>query len=121
MFEKKVKRFCLVLLILISFNALVSCASIDKAYEKDSLTQIDKEDGISAEEAIVVARMYIIEKNITEGLQISRPKVNDSKLVENCWTVKFRPNMKGILMLGFSYSVDVDKATGEVRLAGVDK
>ena len=87
---------------------------------KEKLRDVDIHDGINKEEAIIIAQNDIISNNIGDSkLNIHKPKVVESQLVEGCWRVifkaRFSVKMKNWL---FWYVVEVDKKSGEIKSHG---
>lgn len=109
-------KFTLLMLFCIIFGCTFSNAPINKDMK------VEKGDGINSEEAIAIASMYVEKDDYYhEYYSVSRPKVKDSVLRENCWAVEFNPNVKGVLKAFYHLQVSVDKKTGGIRGAGVTK
>lgn len=112
------RLICFVVLVIV----LLPCegrAMAAKPNEESLRMDIDLSDGVNKEEAIYLAKGYLIKKGLEQNVVISRPKVKESRLIENCWVVYFPPSVKiGGL---FSFVIEVDKTTGEIKLAGWGK
>lgn len=83
--------------------------------------KIDLSDGVNKKEAIIFAKNYIIKKGLEENVVIFKLKVQESRLFKACWSVCFPPSSKIRERIPFNFIVDVDKKTGEIKLAGWDK
>ncbi len=83
------------------------------------LQQVNLSDGASKEEAIVIAQNYLLRNAYKDGYKISRPRVNDSTIVKDCWAVVFPTTWSVKLGQGLKWlEVDVDKTTGEIKSVG---
>lgn len=91
-----------------------------KAEIKAKMKNIDKSDGISKAEAIVIAQNYLIDEDYSDkDVIIYKATVTDSQLVTNCWRVIFNATRKTILENGLKwFAIDVDKNTGEIKSQG---
>lgn len=88
-------------------------------HDKAQPQQVNTSDGISKEEAVIVAKKYLVEKGYREGYVISKPTVTESSVVEGCWTVSFPTTWRVRMEQGLKWlAVDVDKKTGQIRSAG---
>lgn len=89
---------------------------------KDNFQEkIDLSDGVNKEEAIILAKNYLIQKGLEKNVIISKPKVRESRLFKECWAVYFPPSPKMRAGGPFDFVVDVNKNTGEIKLAGWNK
>jgi hypothetical protein len=61
---------------------------------KQKLVNINLSDGISEEEAIIIAQNYIIDKGIDKDCLLDKPKVTDKgwSIPEGCWEISFEAN-----------------------------
>lgn len=94
---------------------------------KTRLKTIDLSDGISKEEAIIIAQNYSIDEGSEKFYILSRPSVKDSSFTVDgagrplapCWEVRFptmwRVRLKQGLLWG---TVLIDKQTGHVKGSG---
>lgn len=83
------------------------------------LQRIDLSDGVSKEEAIIIAQNYLIGEKADKEFVLSRPRVSDSKLIEGCWRVSFPRALRETLEHGPLWSVvDIDKKTGQIKSFG---
>lgn len=88
-------------------------------YNENELEMINRNDGITKEEAVVIARSYLIKNGISEKVNINNPKVADSHLNVPSWFVKFNTRLNMKIKQGLEYyEVHVDKITGEIKVIG---
>lgn len=91
------------------------------------LNQVDISDGVSKEEAIILAQNYAIEDGWEESSVLSKPSVRDSSFTMDgegrplapCWEVTF-PTKWGVrLRQGLVWGIVlIDKKTGQVKGSG---
>ena len=133
--RKKILVF-LVLLTVVFLNT--SCARVpikerpsDYNSYKEKLKEIDKSDGISREEAVIIAQNYAIEQGLDKNYLIAKPAIEDFQFSNelyswNEWRVIFKATFGesieqgGIFGFVSRWWIDlhVDKTTGEVRSTG---
>ena len=96
-------------------------------YYRAQLRQIDFSDGVSKDEAIVIAQNHLIDGGADEEVLLSKPSVEDSRFTVDgagrplapCWMVRFDATLKVRLESGLKwYSVDIDKKTGQIKVSG---
>lgn len=86
---------------------------------KDKFSQLDLSDGVSKEEAVVIAQNYLIEKGIDKDCNILKPEVKESKLVDNCWAVGFNAAARVRSESGLEwFALHIDRNTGEIKGQG---
>ncbi len=95
-------------------------------YYRAQLQRINLSDGVSKEEAIIIAQNYLLDVG-EKGCALSRPSVKDSSFTRDgegrplapCWEVKFPTTWAVRFKQGlFWVAVHIDKKTGKVRVAG---
>jgi len=88
------------------------------------LHHIDRTDGISKEEAIIIAQNHLIEGGTDKEVALSKPSVEDSRFTVDgaghplapCWEVRFNATWKVRLESGLKWvRVLVDKKTGQIK------
>ena len=90
-------------------------------HQQTEAQSVNASDGISKEEAIVIAQNYAVDKKLDGIAEISRPKVEDSSLVDNSWLVQFPAKWKVRLEQGLNWAeIHIDKKTGEIKSSGWD-
>lgn len=93
-------------------------------FYKAQLQRIDLSDGVSEEEAVIIAQNYLVEQGYFEKgsqkeIAIEKPKVSDSPLVQECWVVSFPTTWRVRLESGLtSLTIHIDKKTGKIRSEG---
>ena len=93
-------------------------------YYRAKLQQVNFSDGISKEEAIIIAQNYLIEQGYFEKgsqkeIAIGKPKVSDSPLIKECWVVGFPTTWQARLESGLTELViHIDKKTGKIKSEG---
>lgn len=90
---------------------------------KENYQQLDFSDGISKNEAIIIAQYDLIKDEGKDwDLNIKKPRVKESGLkdvIGDCWAVIFDANLKMKFKSGLKwYTIHVDKKTGEIRSRG---
>ena len=89
---------------------------------KENFKNINLTDGVSKEEAIIIAQYELIKGNDGGkrwGLNIRKPRVEESELVKRCWAVIFDANLKVRMQSGLKwYTFHIDKNTGEIKIQG---
>ncbi|MDD2751565.1 MAG: hypothetical protein PHN59_00330 [Candidatus Omnitrophica bacterium] len=86
---------------------------------KDKFSRLDLSDGVSKEEAVVIAQNYLIEKGIDKDCNIMKPEVKESQLVDNCWAVGFNAIAKVRSESGLEwFALHIDRTTGEIKGQG---
>ena len=88
-------------------------------YYRAKLQQIDLSDGVSKEEAIIIAQNYLIDEKADGVFAITKPRIEDSALIEGCWAVSFSRTWREQLEHGPLWSVvHIDKKTGKIKSSG---
>lgn len=87
---------------------------------KEKYNQIDLSDGVSKEEAIIIAQNYLIEEGLDKICDISTGEViGDLYNNPEYWHVSFSTTQKVKRQQGLKWaSVYVHKKTGEVKYGG---
>jgi len=112
----KEKLIILSLVILLIFlKPKIGGAMAERPIQDEMQIKVDLSDGVDKKEATIIAKNYLIHKGLDKNVIISRPRVRDSWLNKGYWAVSFPSNTDGI---PFPFVVDLDKRTGEVKLAG---
>ena len=82
-----------------------------------SETPVDPSDGIDKNEAISIARPRV--KQHADRINFSRPRVEDSDLVDDAWVVRFPFKLNFRIKSGLrTTNVHIDKQTGEIKSEG---
>ncbi|MEW6008873.1 MAG: hypothetical protein AB1629_04485 [Candidatus Omnitrophota bacterium] len=93
----------------------------ERPIQDEMQIKVDLSDGVNKEEVIILAKNYLIHKGLEKNVIILKPKVRESRLFKECWAVYFQPSPNIRARIPFDFVVDVDKRTGEIKLAGWDK
>ena len=113
----------LITLMLSLFLLNAGCAMANKAsdykYYKASMNTVNYSDGISKEEAIIIARNSMIEDGDAKDFNLANPTVESGGLNDELWDVEFKARLwleatRGI----FFGTVYIDKKTGQVKGGG---
>ena len=89
-----------------------------KAVIKEKLKEVDIADGVSKEEAIILAQNYLLSENLDKILIVSKPHVKNYPFKENFWHVSF-PTTFELKLRGLKWgSALVDKKIGKVEYIG---
>jgi len=118
------KKFIVVVNLIVLFVFLkpyYGGAMAERPVKENSQEKIDLSDGVNKEEAIILAKNYLMQKGLEKNVVMLKPKVKESRLVKECWAVYFPPSPKMKERMPFNFVVDVDKNTGEIKLTGWDK
>ena len=83
--------------------------------------QIGYCEAISKKEATTLAKNYLTEKGIEKNCILFFSSVEDSVFYDNAWAVTFPPSPKIMFRIPFSFSVHIDKETGDILLGGWNK
>jgi hypothetical protein len=91
-----------------------------KSQIKEKFKTIDLSDGVSKEEAAIIAQNFLIDDGFElKDVNILKPQVVESGLIEGCWAVTFNTSFKIKHSQGLNwYTVDIDKKTGEIKAKG---
>jgi len=135
------KTLLLILTLVTIFIFFINIESIGagmKYKSSNKKVKIDKTDGINKEEAIAIAKKFMIEKGRENEVRISRARIHrvftnyrlkDGHLVssiagmelktgdyteEKIWDVIFPPKNKGFFKIGFHDFVHISQKTGEI-------
>ena len=91
------------------------------------LQQVNFSDGISKEEAVIIAQNHLIKGGTDKEVALSKPSVEDSRFTVDgaghplapCWEVNLNATWKVRLESGLKwYSVHIDKKTGQIKVSG---
>lgn len=94
---------------------------------KAKLQQVNFSDGVSKEEAIVIAQNNVIDDGTDKFCVLSRPSIEDSRFTVDgaghplapCWEVRFNATLKMRLKSDLKwFRVLVDKKTGQIKSSG---
>ena len=94
---------------------------------KARLKTVDLSDGVSKEEAIIIAQNHLIDGGADKEVSLSRPSVKNSDFTLDgaghplppCWEVRFNATWKVRLESGLKwYEVHIDKKTGQIKSSG---
>lgn len=93
-----------------------------KAQIKEKYKKIDLADGVSKEEAIIIAQNYLLETEWGKSCNLKSAEVfgeNDPYWDKNSWHISFKLTFKERLKSGLKWTVlNVDKRTGKVTAGG---
>lgn len=86
---------------------------------KEKFKNINLSDGVSKEEAVIIAQNDMIDDGGADKVYLTKPKVSESGLLEDCWYVGFDVRSKVRFRNGLQwYSIHIDKKTGEIKSRG---
>lgn len=99
---------------------LAGCATVvSTGYEVtvSKISEIDISDGVDKEEAIFLAKNYLIESGNDQNCHLDNPSIRSNELDNHSsWIVAFRTVLKKRLKQGFFwYDIYVDKNTGQIK------
>ena len=114
---------CLCFLIALFENSVCEAMGAPKDWEgkiEKQYQKINTADGISKDEASLIAQNFLIEDGFTlSQVNILKPKVYESSLVDGCWAVGFDASFKVRWEQGLKwYSLHIDKKTGQIKSQG---
>lgn len=93
-----------------------------KTQIKEKLKQVDISDGVSKEEAIIIAQNHMIDEGIEKTCDLRSAEVfaeDDPYWDKNTWHISFKTTFKERLRSGSKWiTVNVDKKTGKVEISG---
>jgi hypothetical protein len=126
---REMKKYTVLILLLISTIAFMPlegvCMGDTPNYKeqiKEKYKKIDLSDGVSREEAIVIAQNYLIEKGIDKDYNLKSAHIfgeNDPFWGKNSWHISFYIKLGERLRTGLKWcSFHVDKKTGFVSGGG---
>ena len=96
-------------------------------YYRAQLQQVNLTDGVSKEEAIIIAQNNLIDDGTDKSCVLSRSSVKDTGFTVDgaghplapCWEVRFNATWKVRLESGLKWcEVLVDKKTGQIKVSG---
>jgi len=89
-------------------------------YYREKLKEVNIFDGVSKEEAIILAQNHIVDdEELRTMCIVQKPKIDESRLSEGYWRIQFPLRWKyGIGWLRRWSILYVDIKTGEVKYAG---
>lgn len=86
---------------------------------QEKYRQLNLSDGVSKEEAIIIAQNYLIDEDLDSLLIVTNPKVESYDIKEGYWLVSFPATFKVRWTQGLKWgSALVDKITGKVIYRG---
>jgi len=86
---------------------------------KAKMKQVDVSDGVSKEEAVIIAQNDMIDDDGADKVYLNKPDVKESGLVDGCWYVGFDTRFKVRVKTGLEwYGIHIDKKTGEIKGRG---
>lgn len=93
-----------------------------KSMIKEKMKTVDFSDGVSKEEAIIIAQNHLLETEWGKSCDLKSVEVfgeNDSYWDKNSWHISFKLILKERLKSGLEWTVlNVDKKTGKVTSGG---
>ena len=85
---------------------------------KEKAKAVDASDGISKEEAVLIAQNLLIENNIEEA-DVLHPTVRESWLIKGCWAVTFNLSWRYRAEHGLRwYAAHINKKDGKIMTSG---
>jgi hypothetical protein len=126
---KHIKKYRIPLLLWLSLSVLLPSEGLAMAQAPDYKEQIkekykkvDLSDGVSKEEAIIIAQNYLIERGIDKTYKLESAEVfgeDDPFWDKNSWHIGFYTKLGERLKTGLKWcSFHVDKKTGSVLGGG---
>lgn len=98
-----------------------------KAVIQEKFKQLDLSDGVSKEEAIIIAQNYLIEQELDKKYVLRKPEVDERDFGTE-WVITFnatywesikQANIFGLTgIMKWWISVDIDKKTGKIESVG---
>lgn len=91
---------------------------------KEDYTKLNLTDGVSKEEALVIAQYFIINDSSTlsSNVNLNSGRVMESGLkhvIGDCWAVNFSAQSKFRRQTGLKwFDVHIDKLTGQIKTTG---
>lgn len=87
---------------------------------REKFKEVNIADGVSKEEAIIIAQSHVIENGFElKDISILKPDAGKSGLVDGCWAVGFDASLKIKWKQGLKwYTVHIDKETGKIKAEG---
>ena len=94
---------------------------------RNKLKSVDPSNGISKEEAMIIAQNDLIDDGTDKFCALSKPSIGDSRFTVDgtghtlppCWEVHFNATLKMRLKSGLRwFRVLIDKKTGQVESSG---
>lgn len=93
---------------------------------KRDYTKLDLTDGVSKQEALIIAQYFIANDSSTlsSNVNLGSGKVMESGLkdvIGDCWAVAFDAKMKFRWQTGLKwFTIHIDKVTGKIKTTGWD-
>lgn len=98
----------------------IKSSTIEKI--KDDYKEINFSDGITKEEAVIIAKYYVItneDDDLASNVKINSVQVDKSGFDNGWWAVSFDANLKFKRKTGLKwYTIHIDKTTGELKTRG---
>lgn len=127
--KKKIILPLLILLLTTSKGVVMGESPNYKVEIKEKYKQLNLSDGVTKEEAIIIAQNYMIEERLDKSYAILKPAVEDFEFSQwNEWRVIFKAryiesikqaNIFGLIgIFKWWISVNVHKKTGEIKSVG---
>jgi hypothetical protein len=104
-------------LVIISCLLTTACAYGNDYYRWGNPKDMNLVDGVSRDEAINVAKRFLVENSLDNNCTMIFPRVRES-IDKTHWVVHFFPNIRYLLTVPFGYIVEVHKINGSIRLYG---
>ena len=121
-------RSCSLITLLVNYIVLNSAVSVTNSEAGEmahsasnpSWSKVDLSDGVSKQEAIILAKDHLRQIDAAKNCILSLPRVKKSKFLSDGWQVIFWPKPSVIWRLPFTFSVEIDRRTGEIKSVGWD-
>ncbi len=78
-------------------------------------------DGVDKRQAVLIAKQHLKEIGAAKNCLLIFPRVRSSPDSQEYWDVIFWPSPQVMFRLPFTFSVEVNKKTGQVKSAGWNK
>lgn len=127
--KKKIIPLFLTLLLIVNKGIIMGQKPDYKTEIKEKYKQLNLSDGVSKEEAIVIAQNYMIDEGLDKSYVILKPAVEDFEFNQwNEWRIIFKAtygesikqaNVFGLLgIFKWWISLNIHKKTGEIKSVG---
>lgn len=120
--QKIIVLSLLIIILLITWNKGEAMAerSLDYNSYKEKLKEVNISDGVSEEEAIILAQNYIVnDEELKTMCLVHKPKIDERRLSEGYWRIQFPLRWKyGVGWLRRWVIFYVNIRTGEVKEGG---
>ena len=78
-------------------------------------------NGVDKRQAVLIAKQHLKEIGAAKNCLLIFPRIKTSPDSQECWRVIFWPSPSVVFRLPFTFFVEVDKKTGQVKSAGWNK